>query len=158
LSLSRAAGRGPPATRRRAMLVSDSATGGTPGVPLHADTDPVAFLFPGQGSQAPGMGKLVYEHSAAARQVYEEASDVTGIDIATAGFEADEDALAETTYTQPAVLTTSIAVVAGMREKLAEVGRRVRPRVFGGHSLGLFSAAVTAEAMTFRDALLVIME
>ena len=138
--------------------MSDPTTDGSAPNPSHSDTDPVAILFPGQGSQAPGMGRLVFEHSAAARKVYEEASDVTGIDIAKVCFESDDEALSETTLTQPAVLTTSIAVMAGMREKLAEVGRRVRPRLFGGHSLGLFSAAVAAEALTFRDALLVIME
>ncbi len=122
------------------------------------DTDPVALLFPGQGSQSPGMGKLVYEHSEAARRTFEEASDVTGLDVARVCFEGDAAQLAETTITQPAVLTTSVAIASAMREKLAEVGRLMRPRLFGGHSLGLFSAAVAAEALTFRDALLVILE
>ena len=121
-------------------------------------TDPVALLFPGQGSQSPGMGKLAYEHSAEARRVYQEASDITGMDMARVCFDAGEDSLAETTLTQPAVLTTSIAIVAAMRERLAEVRRNVRPRMLGGHSLGLFSAAVAAEALEFRDALLVIVE
>ncbi len=121
-------------------------------------TDPVALLFPGQGSQSPGMGKLVYEHSEAARLTFEEASDVTHIDLVKVCFEADADTLAETSNTQPAVLTTSISIANAMREKLAEVGRAVRPRLFGGHSLGLFSAAVAAEALTFRDSLLAIME
>ena len=123
-----------------------------------ADTDPVALLFPGQGSQAPGMGRIVFDHSEAARRVFAEASDYTHLDIAAICFEGDADALAETTYTQPAVLTTSIAIVAAMREKLHEVGRAIRPRLFGGHSLGLFSAAVTAEALTFRDALFAVLE
>jgi len=121
-------------------------------------TDALALIFPGQGSQSPGMGKLVYAHSEAARRTFEEASDVTGLDIEAICFDASADELAETTYTQPAVLTTSVAIVAAMREKLAEVGRLVRPRVFGGHSLGLFSAAVAAEALSFRDALLVVLE
>ncbi|MSP22346.1 MAG: ACP S-malonyltransferase [Dehalococcoidia bacterium] len=122
------------------------------------DTDPMAMLFPGQGSQTPGMGKLVHAHSASARRTFEEASDVTGIDLVKICFEGSADDLAETTFTQPAVLTTSIAIVEAMREKLSDVGRRVRPRLFGGHSLGLFSAAVAAEALTFRDALVVIVE
>ncbi len=122
------------------------------------DTDPVAMVFPGQGSQSPGMGRLVHAHSASARRTFEEASDVTGIDLVKVCFEGDADDLAETTFTQPAVLTTSVAMVEAMREKLSDVGRRVRPRVFGGHSLGLFSAAVAAEALTFRDALIVIVE
>ena len=92
--------------------------------------DPVALIFPGQGSQAPGMGKLVHAHSEAARRTFEEASDITGLDLVGICFDADADDLAETTYTQPAVLTTSVAIVAAMREKLAEVGRNVRPRLF----------------------------
>lgn len=122
------------------------------------DTDPVALVFPGQGSQAPGMGRLVYEHSPRARHAFEEASDVTGIDLVKVCFESDVDDLAETTYTQPAVLTTSVAMIEAMREKLSETGKRLRPRLFGGHSLGLFSAAVASEALTFRDALLVVVE
>ena len=60
--------------------------------------------------------------------------------------------------TQPAVLTTSTAIFRGMCEKLGEVRRSIQPRLFGGHSLGLFGAAVASEALTFRDALLVVLE
>jgi [acyl-carrier-protein] S-malonyltransferase len=120
--------------------------------------DPVAIVFPGQGSQHPGMGRLVHAHSEAARLVYEEASDVAGMDVAEICFESDAEQLTETTLTQPAVLTTSVAILGAMREKLADVGRSIRPRLFGGHSLGLFSAAVAAEALTFRDSLLVVLE
>ena len=93
-----------------------------------------------------------------ARRAFEEASDVTGLDVARACFEGDAEALAETTLTQPAVLTTSVAILGGMREKLTEVRRSIRPRLFGGHSLGLFGAAVASEALTLRDALLVVIE
>lgn len=133
--------------------MSDEATSTSPVM-----TEPVALLFPGQGSQARGMGKLVYDHSAAARRTYEEASEITGMDIARLCFEGDEDELSETSVTQPAVLTTSVAFAAAMREKLSEVGRLMRPRLFGGHSLGLFSAAVASEAIEFRDAMLLIVE
>jgi len=122
------------------------------------DTDPTALVFPGQGSQAPGMGHLIYQHSDEARLTFEEASDFTHIDLVRVCFEGDADELSESRVTQPAVLTTSVAFLRSMREKLGEVGDRVRPRLFGGHSLGLFSAAVAAEAISFRDSLLVIME
>ncbi|MDE2695441.1 MAG: ACP S-malonyltransferase [Chloroflexota bacterium] len=122
------------------------------------ESDPVAIVFPGQGSQQPGMGRLVYEHSEAARLVYEEASDLAGMDVARISMEEDAEALSETTLTQPAVLTTSVAFLSAMHEKLTEVGRSIRPRLFGGHSLGLFSAAVAAEALTFRDSMLVVLE
>ncbi len=121
-------------------------------------TDPIAIVFPGQGSQAPGMGKLVYDNSPAARLTFEEASDVTGMDLAKICFESTEDDLATTHNTQPAVLTTSIAIIRAMREKLAEVGETVRPRLFGGHSQGLFSAAVAASALSFKDGLLLMIE
>jgi [acyl-carrier-protein] S-malonyltransferase len=121
-------------------------------------SDPVALVFPGQGSQAPGMGQLLWVHSEAARRTFEEASEHTGIDIKRVCFEADADDLSDTTNTQPAVLTTSVAFLQAMREKLTTVGESVRPRVFGGHSLGLFSAAVAAEALSFRDSLLIILE
>lgn len=121
-------------------------------------TEPVALMFPGQGSQSPGMGKLVYEHSEAARRIYEEASDITGLDIADICFRGEDDQLTETTLTQPAVLTTSVAIAAAMSERFSEIGRNIRPRLFGGHSLGLFSAGVAAEALDFRAALMLIVE
>ena len=123
-----------------------------------SDTDPTALVFPGQGSQAPGMGKLVFDNSEAARRVFEEASEVVGVDLAAVCFDSTADDLADTANTQPAVLTTSIAILEAMREKLGEVGQAVRPRLFAGHSLGLFSAAVAANALSFRDALRLIME
>lgn len=121
-------------------------------------SDPIAIVFPGQASQYPGMGRLVHEHSEAARATFVEASEVTGVDIAHLCFDASAEDLSETTATQPAILTTSISIFRAMREKLAEVGQRMRPRLVGGHSLGLFSAAVATEAIGFRDSLLMIIE
>lgn len=125
---------------------------------MHDSTDGIALVFPGQGSQAPGMGRLIHGHSEAARRTFEEASDVTGLDLTQICFEGAADDLASTENTQPAVLTTSIAFLRAMREKAGEVGENIRPRLLGGHSLGLFSAAVASGALSFRDSLLVIME
>ena len=121
-------------------------------------TDPIAIVFPGQGSQAPGMGKLVFEHSEAARATFDEASSVLGMDVAKLCFDSTEDDLATTHNTQPAVLTTSVAIFRAMGEKLNEVGGTISPRLFGGHSQGLFSAAVAASALSFKDGLLLMIE
>ena len=123
-----------------------------------APTDPIAIVFPGQGSQAPGMGKLVFEHSEVARATFDEASSVLGMDVAKLCFDSTEDDLATTHNTQPAVLTTSVAIFRAMREKLNEVGGTISPRLFGGHSQGLFSAAVAASALSFKDGLLLMIE
>lgn len=138
--------------------MTDTSQPASPSDSAGAHTDTTALVFPGQGSQAPGMGKLLHAHSEAARRTFEEASDYTGIDLTAVCFDSDADDLASTENTQPAVLTTSVAFMRAMREKLNEVGGSVRPRLFGGHSLGLFSAAVAANAISFRDSLLVIME
>lgn len=138
--------------------MSDTASSPSTRVRDSRETESLALVFPGQGSQAPGMGKLVYENSEAARRTFDEASEITGINLTEVCFEYEADELASTGNTQPAVLTTSIAMFRAMREKVTEVREQVTPRLMGGHSLGLFSAAVASGALSFRDSLLVIME
>ncbi len=106
-----------------------------------------AFLFPGQGSQQVGMGKALYEHSAAARAVFDEADEALGFSISKLCFEGPADALTLTANTQPAILTTSIAALHALREATP-----IRPQVVLGHSLGEFSALVAASALKFADA------
>jgi [acyl-carrier-protein] S-malonyltransferase len=106
----------------------------------------IAFIFPGQGSQAVGMGKAFYEASPAAKAVFEEANDVLGLDLTRLAFEGPEADLALTANTQPAVLTVSVAAAA----VCAEHG--LTPRFAAGHSLGEYSALVVAGALAFRDA------
>jgi [acyl-carrier-protein] S-malonyltransferase len=106
----------------------------------------LAFCFPGQGSQAVGMGRAFHDASPAARAVFEEASDALGLDVAKLCFEGPESELQLTANTQPAVLTVSVA---GAR-LLAERG--LVPDIVGGHSLGEYSALVVAGAMPFADA------
>jgi [acyl-carrier-protein] S-malonyltransferase len=110
----------------------------------------LAFCFPGQGSQAVGMGRAFHEASAAARAVFDEASDALGFDVAKLCFEGPESELQLTANTQPAVLTVSVA---GAR-LLAERG--LAPAVVGGHSLGEYSALVVAGALSFADAVRVV--
>jgi len=106
-----------------------------------------AFLFPGQGSQKVGMGRALYEQEPAARAVFDEADAVLGMKLSTLCFEGPEADLALTANTQPAILTTSIAALAVLRERTG-----LRPEVALGHSLGEFSALVAVGALTFADA------
>ena len=105
----------------------------------------VAAVFPGQGAQRPGMGKDFYDEIAASRQTYEEASDALGWDVATLCFREDER-LNLTEFTQPCLLTTEIAVLRGLNFRYG-----FAPTIFGGHSLGEFTALVAAGVLPLAD-------
>ncbi len=107
---------------------------------------PIAFLFPGQGSQAPGMGKALADAYPVAKAVFEEADDALAFSISRLCFEGPEDQLKLTKNTQPALLTVSIAAWSVLRE----LG--YRPSYVAGHSLGEYSALVAAGALKFADA------
>ncbi|MRR20779.1 [acyl-carrier-protein] S-malonyltransferase [bacterium] len=107
-----------------------------------------AFLFPGQGSQYPGMGKELAENFAVVRQTFEEADDALASKLSRICFEGPESDLLLTENTQPALLATSTAFY---RLVKAETG--LQPSFFAGHSLGEYSALVAAGALTFADAL-----
>lgn len=118
----------------------------------------IALLFPGQGSQHVGMGKRIAEISQAARQVFAQADEALGERISDLCFEGSKEELEDTVYTQPAVLATSTAYLAYLRERLNELGRRLRPSFLAGHSLGQFSAAVAAGSLDFGDGLRLVRE
>ena len=98
----------------------------------------LALLFPGQGSQAVGMGRDVFEASAAARQVFESADEALGFSLSGVIFEGPEDSLVPTEIQQPAILTTSIALHRALLEKVPDLA----PAYVAGHSLGLGSPLV----------------
>jgi [acyl-carrier-protein] S-malonyltransferase len=107
----------------------------------------IAFLFPGQGSQHAGMGKDLADNFAVARQVFEEANDALGFDLASLCFNGPEEDLKLTANTQPAILTTSIAAL-----RVLETETGIVPTYAAGHSLGEYSALVCAGALAFADA------
>src|SRR6266576_5590619 len=106
----------------------------------------VAFVFPGQASQYPGMGKELADKYPAAKAVFAEADSVLGFSISKICFEGTEEELKLTANTQPAILTCSVAVF----RVLAEKG--LTPDFVAGHSLGEYSALVAAGSLKFSDA------
>ncbi len=107
-----------------------------------------AFMFPGQGSQAIGMGKGLFDQFAEAREVFEEADDALGFDLSKLCFEGPEHHLGLTANTQPAILACSIAAL-----RVLEKHTPLRPQVALGHSLGEISALVAVGAIAFGDAI-----
>ncbi len=106
----------------------------------------IAFVFPGQGSQFVGMGKDFYDHVPEARQLFEEANEVLGYDLASICFNGPDETLRLTENTQPALLIHSTMALNILREN------GINSVLAAGHSLGEFSALVAAGALEFKDA------
>ena len=111
------------------------------------DQAAIAFLFPGQGSQYPGMGKDLAENFPAARQVFEEADDALGFSISRLSFDGPAETLQLTENTQPAILSVSVAALRAFESLGVE-----KPAYVAGHSLGEYSALVAAGAISLADA------
>lgn len=105
-----------------------------------------SFLFPGQGAQFPGMGRDLYEASAEAKALFEQANDVLGFEITEIMFGEDAEALKQTQVTQPAIFLHSVIL-----SKL--MGSQFKPDCVAGHSLGEFSALVATGALSFENGL-----
>lgn len=104
-----------------------------------------AYVFPGQGAQFSGMGKNLYESSESARQMFEKANEILGFEITKVMFEGTDEELKQTNVTQPAIFLHSVI--------LASTIEGFKPDMVAGHSLGEFSALVTAGALSFEDGL-----
>ena len=105
-----------------------------------------AYVFPGQGAQFPGMGKELYQASADAKQLFEKANEILGFSITDIMFGEDTEALKQTKVTQPAIFLHSVI--------LAKVlGNTFQAEMIAGHSLGEFSALVSAGYLSFEDGL-----
>ena len=106
----------------------------------------LAFIFPGQGSQAVGMGKEFFDNYDIAKSMFKEADEALGYSIMDMCFNGPEESLKLTANTQPAILTISVIAAAILRE------HGIEPEIVGGHSLGEYSALVSAGALKFADA------
>ena len=125
-------------------------------------TTEVAFLFPGQGSQAAGMGADIFETSPAARRIFQSADEALGIALSDLCFHGPDDVLRETINAQPAIVTVSLALLAALQASLNEHtsswSSPLVPSYTAGHSVGEYAALVASGALQLRDAIRLVRE
>jgi [acyl-carrier-protein] S-malonyltransferase len=107
-----------------------------------------ALVFPGQGSQSPGMGKEIAERFTSARKVYEEADDILGYRLSALCFEGSEEELRQTVHAQPALFVTSVATWYAVSDMV-----ELHPVCVAGHSVGEYAALVVAGVLEWQDGL-----
>lgn len=121
------------------------------------DPSHLAYVFPGQGAQIVGMGQDLFESSAAARAVFEEANEALGFSLTKLCFQGPEEELRQTINVQPAILTVSIACLKAAAE-IVGMSQEFTPAFVAGHSLGEYTALVAAEAITFAQGVRLVRE
>ncbi|MDI6734588.1 MAG: ACP S-malonyltransferase [bacterium] len=112
----------------------------------------IAYVFPGQGSQSVGMGYDFYQNFEPAKRIFDEADKVLGYPLTRLCFEGPIEKLSQTQYSQPAILTTSIACLEVLKENLLPTTYYLLPTYLAGHSLGEYSALVAAGGIEFKEA------
>lgn len=129
-------------------------------------TTRIAFLFPGQGSQAVGMGADVFASSPSARRVFESADEALGFSLSRICFEGPDETLRETINTQPAIVAVSLALLAALQEAIAAAQSTsvsawttpLTPAFTAGHSVGEYAALVASGSLNLADALRLVRE
>jgi [acyl-carrier-protein] S-malonyltransferase len=119
---------------------------------MEQEMSKIAFCFPGQGSLEAGMGREIAEHEPAAMEVFEQGSEITGLDLRWLAFDAPLEELVETELQQPTLVATSLAILAVLRE------RGIEPDYVVGHSVGEYSALAAARALTIPEAIALVRE
>jgi [acyl-carrier-protein] S-malonyltransferase len=121
---------------------------------MSLDPKQSAFIFPGQGSQAIGMGRLLAQEDPIAAEVFKTADKILGYSLSQVCWDGPQETLNDTLYTQPALLTDSIAVLRVFESRYPDF----IPAITAGHSLGEFTALVKADALSFPEALKLVEE